>query len=91
MIHDSQIVKLEKDGIDLLLFQEKIKLVLKSIESRRKYTVTLYPIFPLLFPDKFKDWLYFSTIHFIVIYRAIDFIMGVLPLNHLSLYQEAWR
>lgn len=54
MIHDSQIVKLEKDGIDLLLFQEKIKLVLKSIESRRKYTVTLYPIFPLLFPDKFR-------------------------------------
>ena len=60
MIHDSQIVKLEKDGIDLLLFQEKIKSVLKSIKSRRIYTVTLYPLFLLLFPDKFKDWLYLA-------------------------------
>ena len=59
MIHDSQIVKLEKDGIDLLLFQEKIKSVLKSIKSRI-YTVTLYPLFLLLFPDKFKDWLYLA-------------------------------
>lgn len=40
-----------------------------------------------LFPDKFRVWLYFN-IWFKVMPGIIGFVMRILPLYHLNIYQE---